>query len=118
MERRESFDSAFQQFRYPFEDRTTLSETFDELFDGTEAILTEDRDAYATALTEAGSHHQAAGRLLADEYLIPMPHWAGPPSRYEKQLKVRVIDGDYAPDRGLLAVRGLSQQTHRAGEVL
>ncbi|MCX4825993.1 CRISPR-associated helicase Cas3' [Streptomyces sp. NBC_01142] len=118
LERRDSFDRAFLQFRYPFEDRTALSETFDELFDGTEAILAEDRDDYADALAEAGHDHQSAGRLLADEYLIPMPHWAGSLTRYERSLKIRIIEGDYDPDHGLLAVRGLPQQTYRAGEVL
>ncbi|MGW6875859.1 CRISPR-associated helicase Cas3' [Streptomyces xanthophaeus] len=118
LERRESFDRAFLQFRYPFEDRTALAETFDELFDGTEAILAQDQDAYAAALAKPGNDHHSAGRLLADEYLIPMPHWAGPLSRYEKQLKTRVIDGDYHPDHGLTAVRGLPQHTYRPGEVL
>lgn len=118
LERRDSFDRAFLQFRYPFEDRTALSETFDELFDGTEAILAADRDLYAAALAEAGDDHQAAGRLLADEYLIPMPHWAGPLSRYERELKIHIIDGDYDPDHGLLAVHGPPQQAYQPGEVL
>ncbi|MFF3015482.1 CRISPR-associated helicase Cas3' [Streptomyces sp. NPDC057939] len=118
LERRESFDRAFLQFRYPYEDRTALAETFDELFDGTEAILAEDQEAYAAALSAPGDRNRGAGRLLADEYLIPMPHWAGPLSRYEKRLKVRVIDGDYHPDHGLTAVRGLPQHTYRPGEIL
>lgn len=118
LERRERFDRAFLQFRYPFEDRTELAETFDELFDGSEAILAEDQDAYAAALAAPGGNHPGAGRLLAEEYLIPVPHWASPLSRYEKQLKVRVINGDYHPDHGLTAVRGLPQPAYRAGEVL
>lgn len=118
LERRESFDRAFLQFRYPFEDRSALAETFDELFDGTEAILAQDQDAYAAALAAASDNHPGAGRLLADEYLIPMPHWAGSLSRYEKQLKVRIIDGDYHPDHGLTAARGLPQHTYRTGEIL
>ncbi|MFD3759687.1 CRISPR-associated helicase Cas3' [Streptomyces sp. NPDC058622] len=117
LERRESFDRAFLQFRYPFEDRGTLADTFDELFDGTEAILAQDQDPYAAALA-AADNHPGAGRLLADEYLIPMPHWAGSLSRYEKRLKVRIIDGNYHPDHGLTAVRGQPQSTYRAGEVL
>ncbi|MGW7315527.1 CRISPR-associated helicase Cas3' [Streptomyces sp. NPDC054865] len=118
LERRESFDRAFLQFRYPFEDRSALAETFDELFDATEAILAQDQDAYAAALVATGDRRSGAGRLLADEYLIPMPHWAGALSRYEKRLKIRIIDGDYHPDHGLTAVRGLPQYTYRAGEVL
>ncbi|WP_255954589.1 CRISPR-associated helicase Cas3' [Streptomyces odontomachi] len=118
MERRDEFDSAFLRFAYPFDDRSGLSETFDELFEGTEAILEEDRDGYVAALQEAGTGNQAAGRLLADEFLIPMPHWAGPLTRYEKTLQVRIIDGDYTPDRGLLSVRGRPQQTYQPGEVL
>ncbi|MDX3213987.1 CRISPR-associated helicase Cas3' [Streptomyces sp. ME02-6991-2B] len=112
---RDQFERAFLHFDYPFDDRDQLTETFDELFDGTEAILAEDREDYTAALNEAKG---AAGRLLADEYLIPMPHWAGPLSRYERTLKVRIIDGDYTPTRGLLAVRGLPQQTYQPGTVL
>lgn len=63
LDRRDSFDRAFLQFRYPFEDRTALSETFDELFDGTEAILAEDTDAYTAALAEAGKTHPSAPPL-------------------------------------------------------
>ncbi|MFD6970935.1 hypothetical protein [Streptomyces sp. NPDC059979] len=46
-----------------------------------------------------------------------MPHWASPLSRYETQLKARVIGGDYHPDHVLTAVRGLPQRIYRAGEV-
>ncbi|MFC7216888.1 CRISPR-associated helicase Cas3' [Streptomyces polyrhachis] len=115
---REQFDHDFLQFRLPFHDRSALSDGFDELFDGTEAILEQDREDYIAALAEAGTGRKAAGRLLADEYLIPVPHWAGDLSRYEKQLKVRVLDGDYDPERGLLAVRGHPQQRYQLGEVL
>ncbi|WP_280433428.1 CRISPR-associated helicase Cas3' [Nocardia brasiliensis] len=114
---RKAFEDAFLTFRQPFDDRSALTELFDELFDGTEAILAEDRDHYAAALESAGDN-RTAGRLLADQYLIPMPHWAGKLSEYEKKLKVRIIDGDYDPERGLLAVRGPAQQTYHAGEIL
>ncbi|WP_381805439.1 CRISPR-associated helicase Cas3' [Streptomyces niveus] len=113
----QDFEDAFLTFQQPFDDRSALAERFDSQFDGTEAILNEDLDAYSAALEEAPGNTKT-GRLLADEYLIPMPQWAGSLTRYEKKLKVRIIDGDYDPVLGLLAVRGLPQQTYRPGEVL
>ncbi|WP_326596605.1 CRISPR-associated helicase Cas3' [Streptomyces sp. NBC_01803] len=115
MEHLDAFHNAFLRFEHPFDDREDLSETFDELFDGTEAVLLEDKDAYAQALTEAKG---AAGRLLADDLLIPMPYWAASLTRWEKQLKVRVIDGNYNPRLGLLSVRGTPARTYQPGEVL
>ncbi|GAA1244984.1 CRISPR-associated helicase/endonuclease Cas3 [Kitasatospora nipponensis] len=112
---RDSFERALLTFPAPFADRTHLTETFDELFDGTEAILDQDRDAYAQALADAGG---APGRLNADQYLIPMPHWAGPLTTYERTLNIRIIHGDYDPDLGLLAVRGRPQSAYRPGEIL
>ncbi|MCX4971229.1 CRISPR-associated helicase Cas3', partial [Streptomyces sp. NBC_00654] len=111
------FEDAFLTFGQPFDDRSALAENFDAQFDGTEAILSTDRDAYAAALDKTTGNPKTS-RLLADEYLIPMPHWAGGLTRYEKNLKTRVIDGDYDPVLGLLAVKGLLQETYRPGEVL
>ncbi|MEU3565128.1 CRISPR-associated helicase Cas3' [Kitasatospora sp. NPDC006786] len=112
---RDIFDNAFLTFRRPFADRTDLAQTFDELFDGTEAILEQHRAAYTTALTQGTA---AEGRLVADQYLIPMPAWAGPLSRYEKALNVRVLDADYDPDLGLLAVRGPHRHAYQTGQVV
>ncbi|WP_330182249.1 CRISPR-associated helicase Cas3' [Nocardia sp. NBC_01503] len=114
---RDDFERGFLTFAQPFDDRSALADRFDENFDGTEAILTEDRDKYAAALTETGND-KTAGRLLADRYLIPMPHWASQLTQYEKDLNVRVIDGEYDPELGLLTVRGPARQTYRAGWVL
>ncbi|MFE3222894.1 CRISPR-associated helicase Cas3' [Nocardia sp. NPDC059228] len=114
---RKLFEDGFLTFAQPFDDRSKLAERFDELFDGTEAILSTDRDDYERALKETGTD-SAAGRLLADRYLIPMPHWAGSLTQYEKALNVRVIDGDYDPVLGLQGVRGPAQQIYRAGWVL
>ncbi|MFD5661428.1 CRISPR-associated helicase Cas3' [Streptomyces hirsutus] len=113
----QDFEEAFLSFELPFDDRSALAESFDAQFDGTEAILSSDRDAYAAALDEATGNPKT-GRLLADEYLIPMPHWAGALTRYEQQLKVRIVDADYDPVLGLLTVSGLPQQTYHPGEVL
>lgn len=112
---RDQFERAFLRFDHPFDDREELTDTFDQIFDGTEAILADDKGVYTAALTEAKG---PPGRLLADEYLIPMPHWAGPLSRYERGIKVRVIEGEYTPDRGLLAVHGPPQQSYQPGTVL
>ncbi|MFJ5064670.1 CRISPR-associated helicase Cas3' [Streptomyces nigra] len=99
---RDQFAATFLNFSYPYDDRGPLAERFDELFDGTEAILTEDRDHYAAALNQADG---PAGRLLADDYLIPLPASAAPKARYDSELKVHVIDGDYTNKHGLKAVK-------------
>ncbi|WP_208615379.1 CRISPR-associated helicase Cas3' [Streptomyces rubellomurinus] len=112
---RDAFDNAFLTFRRPFADRTDLAQTFDELFDGTEAILERHRAAYTDALTQGTT---AEGRLAADQYLIPMPAWAAPLTRYEKALNVRILDADYDPDLGLLAIRGPNQHAYQTGQVV
>ncbi|MEV7006635.1 CRISPR-associated helicase Cas3' [Streptosporangium sp. NPDC051022] len=112
-----TFTHRLLTFRRPFDSRSELTAVFDELFDGTEAILAQDRDAYADALAQTPGQPKA-GRLLADEYLIPMPHWAGRLSGYDKKLQVRIIEGDYDPHVGLRAVRGPAQSTYQPGEVL
>ncbi|MGY4958572.1 CRISPR-associated helicase Cas3' [Streptomyces nigrescens] len=115
LQHRDDFERAFLRFEHPYDDRDRLTDTFDKLFDGTEAILATDQAKYEAALDEAPG---TAGRLLADNYLIPMPHWAGRLTAYERRLNVRIIDGDYTSDRGLLAVRALPHQTYQPGEVL
>lgn len=99
---RDQFAATFLDFTYPFDSRDDLAEQFDELFDGTEVILTEDRSSYAAALDQARGR---AGRLLADDYLIPLPASAVPRARYDTELKVYVIDGTYSSEHGLTAVR-------------
>lgn len=100
---RDQFSTTFLDFTYPYDNRTDLAERFDELFDGTEAILAQDRNHYAAALQQADGH---ASRLLADDYLIPLPASAVPRSRFDTRLKVHVIEGDYNSEHGLMAVRG------------
>ncbi|MEU3168729.1 CRISPR-associated helicase Cas3' [Streptosporangium sp. NPDC006930] len=113
----ETFTDRLLTFRRPFDSRSDLAAVFDELFDGSEAILAEDREAYADALAQAPGQPRA-GRLLADEYLFPMPHWAGRLSGYDKKLQVRVINGDYDSRLGLRAVHGPAHITYQPGEVL
>jgi CRISPR-associated endonuclease/helicase Cas3 len=95
---RDDFRGSFLSFNQPYDDRSQLADQFDQLFNGQEAILTDDLPRYAEALQTARG---AAGRLLAEEFLIPLPHYAGPLARWEKQLGVRVIDADYHPESGL-----------------
>ena len=59
IQRRREFDTAFLGFAMPFDDREDLAERFDQLFDGTEAILEHDVGAYTAALYSG--HGQAAG---------------------------------------------------------
>ncbi len=117
---RRVFDRDFLTFHYPFAARDELDARFDELFDGTEAILIQDRDEYEAQLaTEPGARPSAAGRLLGEEYLIPLPHWATALASYDKQLRVAVIDGDYDDEQGLLAVRPIrGTAVYQPGEVI
>lgn len=115
-DQQERFTAGFLDFSLPFEDRSQLEEGFEALFDGTEAILDADRDEYREALHSAG---RAAGRLLADDLLIPLPHWAGPTAGWDKELKVRVVQGEYDERLGLTAVHTRGTETAYApGEVL
>ncbi|WP_211342765.1 CRISPR-associated helicase Cas3' [Actinomadura pelletieri] len=116
-ERCEEFTRRLLTFRRPFDSRSDLTAVFDQLFEGTEAILTQDYDDYTDALAQAPGQPKAS-RLLADEYLIPMPYWAGALSGYDKKLQVNVVDGDYDERLGLRAVRGAAQPTYQPGEVL
>ncbi|MFI7449703.1 CRISPR-associated helicase Cas3' [Nonomuraea sp. NPDC049714] len=114
---RQEFTDAFLGFAHPFISRDDLAERFDELFDGTEAVLAEDRDAYEADLHSADGD-QKAGRLLAERYLIPMPYWAAPLTVWEKKLGVRLLNADYDPLLGLGQIRGPAVQAYEAGEVL
>jgi CRISPR-associated endonuclease/helicase Cas3 len=110
------FEEQFLRFQQPFESRDELEASFDELFDGTEAILAADEDAYAACL---GSMPRAAERLLGEQYLIPLPHWATGLAAYTRHLRVRIIDGDYDPERGLTAVRPRSgTMVYEPGELI
>lgn len=123
--KRQDFENLFLTFHYPYGDREELADRFDEMFEGTEVILAEDQDEYVAALTAVsrrdGSPDRAAGRLLAEEYLIPLPYWAATVSTYLRQYGIRVIDGEYDPERGLRSVRRpdrAEEQAYRLGEVL
>jgi CRISPR-associated endonuclease/helicase Cas3 len=113
---RDRFHDAFLTFEQPFDDHAELAEQFDAQFEGTEAVLRTDLDNYEAALNEAPS--RTTGRLHADRYLIPLPHWASPLARYDKRLRVRVIDADYDERLGLQAIHRDPQQIYQAGEVL
>ncbi|WP_206068953.1 CRISPR-associated helicase Cas3' [Nonomuraea composti] len=114
---RRTFSDAFLGFAHPFVSREELAERFDELFDGTEAVLAQDRDAYEADLTSVDGNRKA-GRLLAERYLIPMPYWAAPLTTWEKKLGVRILNADYDERFGLGRIRGPAAQTYQAGEVL
>lgn len=113
---RSEFQKAFLRFSQPFDDRSDLAEAFDRQFDGTEAILAEDHDAYKASLKQEGNKSNA--RLYADQYLIPMPAWCMGLGSYDHKLKVRIIDGDYDPILGLQAVHRDPQQKYEPGEIL
>ncbi|WP_026405387.1 CRISPR-associated helicase/endonuclease Cas3 [Actinomadura rifamycini] len=113
---RELFHRAFLQFASPFADRTDLAQEFDEQFDGSEAILSNDREDYEDALRGASS--KKSGRLYADQFLIPLPAWAKGLGAYDKTLQVRLIDAVYDPRLGLQSINQDPRQIYQPGEVL
>ncbi len=112
---RDQFRVAFLDFALPFDDRSELACKFDEMFDGAEAVLADDRDDYADLLLQIRG---AAGRLLAEELLIPLPHYTVARCRWDSRLKVRILDADYDPDYGLGAIRDRAAAHYQPGEVL
>lgn len=110
------FEEDFLRFSQPFDDRSQLTETFDEQFDGIEAILAEDHDNYKSSLEQGDN--KSDGRLYADQYLIPLPAWCMGLGTYDKRLKVRIIDAEYDPRLGLQAIRRDVQQKYEPGEIL
>ncbi|MEO3753613.1 CRISPR-associated helicase Cas3' [Streptomyces sp. B6B3] len=113
---RERFDRGFLTFRQPFDDRSSLAEEFDAMFEGTEAVLLQDLEAYKEALDTGDD--KGASRLLSEQYLVPLPHWGGRLTQWEKNLRVRVIDGDYDETLGLQAVRNAPASAYQRGAVL
>ncbi|WP_422770006.1 CRISPR-associated helicase Cas3' [Plantactinospora sp. WMMC1484] len=110
------FTEQFLSFTHPFDDRSHLAGAFDDLFDGTEAVFHADLPAYEAMLVGAADH--PSGRLLAAEYLLPLPGWATGLASYDRRLGIAVIDGDYDPDRGLAALRGVGADRYQPGEVI
>jgi CRISPR-associated endonuclease/helicase Cas3 len=123
-QRRRKFEETFLDFEYPYCSREELEEEFDRLFDGTEAILAQDRERYERELTrpvrDDGKADRAAGKLLGEEFLIPLPYWASQFAGWDRRLKVAIVDGEYSSDRGLVAVHGPGKaaDAYRPGEVL
>jgi CRISPR-associated endonuclease/helicase Cas3 len=70
--------------------------------------------------SEDGRAGRAAGRLLGEEYLVPLPYWASRFAGWDRRLKVAVVDGEYDAERGLVAVHGPEKAAaaYRPGEVL
>ena len=95
---REDFTSSFLTFGHPFDDRTNLEADYDRFFNGTEAVLARDLDQYQKLL---GSARRKAGRLLADDLLIPLPRYASSQVRWDRKAKVSYIEADYDMKIGL-----------------
>jgi CRISPR-associated endonuclease/helicase Cas3 len=113
---RTHFKRAFLRFAQPFDDRSSLADEFDSQFEGTEAILLQDRDAHEEALNAPADRRD--GRLLAEQYLIPVPHWGAKLARWDANLRIGVIDGVYDDRLGLLTVCNAPAGTYERGEVL
>ncbi len=110
---RELFAEYFLTFRTPFDDRSHLEEAFDTMFEGIEAILRTDVDEYQTALDRAPG---GAGRLEADELLIPLPHFVRP--RFDRRLRVHVVDAEYDPRTGFGQLHAATEPSYLAGEII
>jgi CRISPR-associated endonuclease/helicase Cas3 len=79
---RDEFTANFLTFTSPFDDRSSLEERFDQLFDGTEAVVATDLDAYRAQLQR--------DPLLAAGLLIPLSY----------ELLARLVrDGRCRPQR-------------------
>ncbi len=116
MDEYRTWDEQWLRFEQPFRNRDNLADGFDRLFDGTEAILEEDRDTYRERLSRGIT--SAEGRLLAADLLLPVPGYAGALGRYDRELGVTVINGDYDPATGLTGIRGPQAAGYVPGEVL
>lgn len=118
--KRDEFTRHFLTFRRPFDDRSDLHDTFDKMFNGREAILASDKQAYAQALLNQHGRATPAGRLLASEYLIPIPYYYR--TTWDPTLAVHVIDGEYDPQMGLVSINDTFNSTsgswYNTGEVI
>lgn len=88
---------------------------------GTGRLIGHDKDArWGGTKPESVIDAQAgAGRLLGEELLIPLPHWATAVAAYDKRLRVPVVDGVYDEERGLISVRPVrGVAVYQPGEVL
>ncbi|WP_129840330.1 hypothetical protein [Streptomyces sp. RFCAC02] len=86
------------------------------MFEGTEAVLRQDLHKYEKALDAV--ENKRSGRLLAEQYLLPVPHWASKLSQWDKNLHVRVIDGVYDEQLGLQKIHHAPAGAYELGEVL
>ncbi|MES0837532.1 CRISPR-associated helicase Cas3' [Nocardiopsis tropica] len=115
-----NFQDYFLGFEQPLNDTSELSKAFDKMFDGVDGILAKDRQDYEDALFEkAANEEPGTGRLLASQYLIPLPHYARFLGTWDHKLKVLVIDAEYEDDRGLTAIRSTSSTgSYQPGAIL
>ncbi|MCL9758039.1 CRISPR-associated helicase Cas3' [Frankia sp. AiPa1] len=114
--------TSFFSWADAFNDRSRLAQSFDRLFDGVEGILVQDRSTYAALLKEGRSVARSAsvGRLLAADLLIPLPHYAGALGRWDRDLDVLVIDGEYDEVKGLTEIHrtGSTKVSYELGELI
>ncbi|WP_462187532.1 CRISPR-associated helicase Cas3', partial [Frankia sp. CcWB2] len=115
---RREWATTFLAWDSPFLDRSLLAETFDTLFDGVEGVLLQDRDEYAARLK--GGQTRGRGRLLAADLLIPLPSYARGLGRWDRDLDVLVVDGEYSDTLGLTAIRPQRRTTitYQLGELI
>ncbi len=112
-----TWDEQWLRFEQPFASRDHLAGRFDELFDGTEAILERDRGTYRDWLRKGST--SAEGRLLAADLLLPVPAYAVKLGKFDRELGVTVTIGNYDPATGLTGIREPKySDSYVPGEVL
>ncbi|WP_158892604.1 CRISPR-associated helicase Cas3' [Amycolatopsis anabasis] len=101
---RTEFTNTFLAFARPFHELADLEKHFATMFDGIEAVWRPDLEHYTAALHSTDT--TAAGRLLASEFLIPLPAHQIRNLERDPATGVLVFDGDYNPVTGLGDVTG------------
>lgn len=93
---RDRFAETFASFTDPLADRSHLEDEFRRQFEGAEAIIATDRDAFLTTW--------ATSPLQAAEYAIPVPAWSAKlntDSLIARNYGYLVLDRSYSADVGL-----------------
>ncbi|MFE1395086.1 CRISPR-associated helicase Cas3' [Nocardiopsis alba] len=117
----QEFQDHFLSFTYPLNDTSEMTKRFDEMFDGIEGLRVEDREDYKKELTEKVEGEQGGtGKLLASQYLIPLPQYALGLGKWDPELNVLLIDAEYGPERGLVAIHPMQATTgsYQPGAIL
>lgn len=59
-----------------------------------------------------------SGRLLAEEFLVPLPHWSAALTQWDRKPGVRLISAEYDPRLGLGAIHGREADSCEPGVLI